>query len=113
MHSHEVAIALAAVGVLPGASLLVLLGSEAGWADRSEMYWVLSALALTVVLFAGVVVRARGIRPRRGTLLLLLGAPAPSVAWFWFPPFYLLSLAILVATLLSAPQRAHNIPSPA
>ncbi len=111
-HSHDFAIALAALGVMPGMSLLVLLGSAGDSDSRNELYWVLSALALSAVLLSGVIVRAKKTRPRIGTALLVVGAPAPAVAWFWFPPLYLLSLAILVAALLSAPRRPSNIPAP-
>ena len=112
-HSSISVIVLAALGVLPGSALLVLLGSAASWADTGEMIWVLGALALTGVLMGGLILRAREARPRLATALLVIGAPAPSVAFFWFPPLYLLSMAIVAAALLSAPRDPSRIPAPA
>ncbi len=49
---------------------------------------------------AGIVLRER--RPTVSTVLLVVGSLAPSVAWYWLPPVYLLTIAIAAAALLSA-----------
>jgi hypothetical protein len=48
------------------------------------------------MLVVGVLLRGR--RPMVSTLIVV-GAVAPALAWFWLPPTYLLSLAIVLAAL--------------
>jgi len=117
MWANTAAIGLAALGVFPGSALLPLLGMglahHGAWRTHlGELGWLIAAMALTATLFAGMILRAKEIKPRAGTLLLVLGAPAPSVAFFWLPPLYLLSMLILIAALLSAPRRLSRIPAP-
>lgn len=111
--SNTAAIALAALGVFPGMALLPLLGTGTWWTNLGEMIWITTAMTLTATLLAGMIFRAKEIKPRTGTLLLVVGAPAPSAAFFWLPPIYLLSVLILIAALLSAPRRVSRIPPPA
>jgi hypothetical protein len=117
MWSNTAAIGLAALGVFPGVALMPLLGAGLAhsgelWTHLGEMIWLIAVMALTATLFAGMILRAKEIKPRTSTLLLVLGAPAPSVAFFWLPPLYLLSVLVLIAALLSAPRRLSRIPAP-
>lgn len=98
----------AAMGMAVGLTLWPLLGTGA---DASDVVWVLVATALSAALGAGLWLRGR--RPVVGTALLVVGALAPSVAWFWLPPVYLLTGVIAVLALLTVPRRRAVEPSAA
>lgn len=98
----------AATGMAIGLTLWPLLGTGA---DAGDVVWVLAATALSAALGAGLWLRGR--RPVVGTALVVVGALAPSVAWFWLPPVYLLSVVITVLALLTLPRRRGLEPSPA
>lgn len=100
------AVVLGGVAVLPAVSLLALLGRNDIGLTRNEWLWIIGATLLGLSLLVGLVLRLREEAPRLGTGLMALGALAPSVAWFWFPPLYLLSLAVFVLALLSHARRA-------
>ncbi len=111
--SDQLVVVLAAIGSLPSTMLLPLLamvGSEEGGASRGEVLWVLGAVALAGLLIAGLILRVRQTRPRLATAMLVLGAPAPSLAFFWLPPIYLLSLGILGTALASASSHSSRTP---
>lgn len=106
-------IVLAAIGASIAATLLPLLGSagQIGDAGALDLLWFFGACALGAALVAGLVVRDS--RPRVSTTLLIVGALAPSVAWFWLPPVWLISVGIVVTAVMSARERARPVASEA
>ena len=98
---------LAVAGIFPAFSLLPLLVFEAGNLDAGEFAWSIGALVLGAALLAGLVVRVSS--PSTSTALFVVGAAAPSVAWFWLPPVYLLSVLIVVVALVDARPRAAQL----
>lgn len=64
-----------------------------------------SASPAAAALLAGIVVKASGNRRGLAAGLLVLGSPAPALAWFWLPPVYLVSIAIAVLALVSMAYR--------
>ena len=96
---------LAAIAAVPATSLIPLLGTgDNGELSTGERFWVIGVTVLGVALIAGIVVRVRGERPVLGTMLLAIASPAPAMAWFWFPPLYLLSAVLLVLVLATHTQ---------
>lgn len=95
-------IIVAGLGMIAPFPFLALLGTGL---KTAEILWVLGSIALAAVLAAGLVLRLRGRNPVVSTVLLLVGAFAPTTAWFWMPPVYLLTLAIITITLLTARSR--------
>jgi hypothetical protein len=89
-------IVLAAIGIAIAVTVLPVLGSE----GPDALPWILPVTLLGAALVAGLVLRTS--RPWLATVLLVVGAAAPAVAWFWLPPVYLLSLAIVVAALVDS-----------
>ena len=61
----------------------------------------MSATAVGALLLGGLVLRLREQSPRLATTLMALGAPAPALAWFWFPPLYALSAVLLVLVFVT------------
>lgn len=98
-------IVVAALATLPALSLWPLLGTGgSGALSGREIAWIIGATALGFVLLAGMVLRAREQAPRLGTALLVVGGPAPAMAWFWLPPLYVLSLLVIVLALVTHPR---------
>jgi hypothetical protein len=97
------------VSLLP-ALLPWALDDGLGW---SEVVWVLGANLLAAALAVGLYLRRR--RPLLSTALLVVGSLAPSLAWFWLPPVYLVTVAIAVAAIITTPSRpvARSEVSPA
>ena len=95
------ALVLAALCAVPALSLIALLGTGFGEITFAEVFWVLGAFVLGVAVVSGLVLRMQRKHPRRATALLVIGAPAPAVAWFWFPPLYALSLLLIILALVS------------
>ncbi len=89
----------AAMGIVAPGPFLILLGAGL---EPAELLWVLGSNALAGVLALGLGVRLVYGRPVISTGLLLVGAFAPSSAWFWLPPVYLLTAAIVVLALVTA-----------
>lgn len=89
---------------------LALLGTGL---KSAEILWVLGSVALAAILAVGLALRVRGRNPIVSTVLLVVGAFAPSAAWFWLPPVYLLTLAVIVTALATARNRPAVHPSPA
>jgi hypothetical protein len=93
-------IALASLGAAPASMLPQILVTEQ--VSDTDVLWLIGAFALAAALIGGIVLRVRGSVSRWSTALLLIGSPAPSLAMFWLPPVYLLSLAIAVLAIVSA-----------
>ena len=83
-------LALSAFGVLTASEVTTDVG-ERLWAG-----WLLMA---AVVIIAGLVIVKR--RPLAGTVTLCIGAVLAIGAYFWFPPFWLVSLLIVAGALWS------------
>lgn len=86
---------LAAIGIAMSVAMLPVLASVD---DPGDLLWILALAGFAAALVGGLVTQST--RPRLASLLFVVGAPAPAVAWFWFPPVYLVSLAIVVAALV-------------
>ena len=97
--STTVLIAVAGLGIIAPFPFVALLGT--GLRSR-ELLWVLGSFALAAVLAVGLGLRLRTQRPVTSTGLLLVGAFAPSLAWFWLPPVYLVTVAIMVVAVYTA-----------
>ena len=91
---------LVAVGAGIGASLLPWLAASIVNGNVGEIVWIAVVAGLTAPLVVGLIVRAT--RPLLSAGLLVVGAAAPALAWFWLPPVYLLSFAIAVTAIGSA-----------
>ena len=91
-------IATTTVAIMATFPFLSLLGT--GLAS-AELLWLFGALGLAGALAVGLTLRLRGTNPIVSTGLLLTGAFAPSLAWFWLPPVYLLTVAVIVTALLT------------
>ena len=93
-------VVLAAIAAAPALSLVPLLGTGVnGELSSAETLWIAGAMTLGAVLLCGLVLRAQSPSSRLATTLLVLGAPAPALAWFWLPPSYLLSAIVIVLAL--------------
>jgi hypothetical protein len=104
MHLHrfrnladKTLLALVAVGAAIGVTLVPFLIGSVAASNVAEVVWAAGAAVLAGMLVVGMVLRGR--RPVMSTTLLVVGAAAPALAWFWLPPTYLLSLAIVLAAL--------------
>jgi hypothetical protein len=75
--------------------------------DVEGIVWVLVTLVFAVPLLIGLIRGERGTEP--STALLVIGSPAPSIAWLWLPPVWLLTIAIAVTALVSRPR--HGLPA--
>ncbi len=95
-------IIVASLAIMATFPFLALLGTELGSAD---LLWLFGALGLAGTLAAGLTLRLRGTNPAVATALLMVGAFAPSVAWFWLPPVYLLTVAVVVTALMTVGNR--------
>ena len=105
-------VVVAALCALPALAIAPLLGTAIfGGFNLAELLWMLAASTLGALLIWGLVLRMRGEQRRKATTLLVVGAPAPAVAWFWFPPLYLLSAILIVLALMSHDRTKQ--PSPA
>ena len=91
-----------AVAIAIGISVSVIAHLATSFDDRGTVAWASLVLALAAALVVGLALRAS--RPTLSTTLLLVGALAPSVAWFWLPPVYLVSVAIVVSALATTPR---------
>lgn len=92
----------ASLGVVAPFPFLGLLGTGIG---TVEMVWVIGSIALAGVLAAGLVLRIREERAMLSTALMVVGAFAPTVAWFWLPPVYLLTGVIIVTAIVTSRHR--------
>ena len=101
---------VAGLGMVAPTPFLILLATGL---ETAEVLWVLGSASLAAILATGLVLRLNGGRPVFSTVLLVLGAFAPSTAWFWLPPVYLLTAAIIVTALLTVRKRPTIQPSPA
>ena len=88
---------LVGIGIAIGTTSILIGASFAGEMSGVEFVWTALAVTLTALLGAGLALRPS--RPQASTALLTIGAAAPAVAWFWLPPIYLLSAAIVIATI--------------
>lgn len=108
--AETLTVVIAAVAVLPALSLWSLLGTgDNGDLSTNEVAWIAAATALGGVLLAGLVLRLREQAPRLATGLMVIGAPAPALAWFWLPPLYLLSAVLVVLALVTHPRRSPAV----
>lgn len=87
------------LGIVAPFPFLVLLGTGL---KTLEVLWILGSIALAGLLAAGLVLRLTVDRPVVSTVLLVIGAFAPSTAWFWLPPVYLLTVSIVAVALITA-----------
>lgn len=87
------------IGVAIPVASIPIAGSEFSSAFSIQV-------AVAVLLAAAMVLGMnwRTTRPVAATWLLVVGAAAPAVAWYWLPPTYLVSFMIIVLTLVTAPQ---------
>lgn len=97
--STTVLIAVASLGIITPVPFVALLGTGL---KSQELLWVLGSFALAAILAIGLGLRLRTNRPVISTGLLLVGAFAPSLAWFWLPPVYLVTVAIMVVAVFTA-----------
>jgi hypothetical protein len=105
---HAVVI-FASLGIGVATMLVPLLGPAlVGGPSKSEVFWLLGTGALALLLSLGLSLRIRQKRSILATVLLVLGSPAPSLALFWLPPLYLLTVAIFFSALAST----HRQPPP-
>lgn len=102
--SQNLVFVLGAIGLAPSFMILQLLVTQR--LSSFQVLWILGAVALSTLLVIGLVLRGRETRPALSTVLLVLGSPAPSIAVFWLPPVYLLSVAIAATAIVSAPRRS-------
>jgi hypothetical protein len=86
---------------------LALLGTGL---KTAELLWVLGSIALAGVLAAGLALRLLTYRPVVSTTLMAIGAFAPSVAWFWLPPVYLLTAVVIITALVTARNQPLDRP---
>jgi hypothetical protein len=86
---------LAAIGVAMSVAMIPVVASVD---DPGDLLWIVALGVFAAALVAGLVMQST--RPGLATILFVLGSPAPAVAWFWLPPVYLLSLAIVLAALV-------------
>jgi hypothetical protein len=100
--STQALIIAAGLAIAAPFPFLALLGTGLGTA---EVLWVLGSIALAGILAVGLTLRLRTRRPLVSTGLLVVGAFAPSAAWFWMPPVYLLTAAVIVTALLTIRSR--------
>ena len=108
--AETLTVIVASVAVLPAVSLWPLLGTgDNGDLSANEIAWIVAASGLGTALLAGLVLRLREQSPRFATSLMVIGAPAPALAWFWLPPLYLLSAVLLVLTLMTHPRRSAAV----
>jgi hypothetical protein len=101
-------IIVAGVGIVAPFPFLNLLGTGL---KIHEVLWVLGSIALAAILAVGLGLRLRTNRPVLSTVLLSVGAFAPSVAWFWLPPVYLLTVTVIIIALISARNGPVTQPS--
>ncbi|MDH3302831.1 MAG: hypothetical protein OES24_20220 [Acidimicrobiia bacterium] len=92
-------IAVASLGIVAPFPFLALLGTGL---KAQERLWILGSVALAAILAGGLALRLRTRRPVLSTLLLAVGAFAPSSAWFWLPPVYLVTAAIIIVAVFTA-----------
>jgi hypothetical protein len=101
-------ITLGLLGLFPALFTTAMLGlAVRGELTGTEVLWLLGAIAPFPVLIAGVTLRLTERRPALSAILLLVGAPAPSLAIPWLPSLYLLSPAIAVFALASVSTANH------
>lgn len=107
--ADRVLIVLATIGASVAATLLPLLGSagDIGSASAGDLMWFVGSVALGAALVFGLLHRDK--RPNLSTALLVVGSLAPSVAWYWLPPMWLLSIGIAAAALISARGRSRPV----
>jgi hypothetical protein len=91
-----------AVGIAVALALTPLLGTALADMDPATGGWIMAVLVLGACLGLGLALRRR--RPVASTLLLIIGAAAPSLAWYWLPPVHLLGPAIIVLALVTTPR---------
>lgn len=96
MVTRVVAAVLAAYLVV---SALGSLFSADGADDSGGLVWAGLVLVAAAAIIAGLVMVRR--RPVPGTVILCLGAVLAGVAFFWFPPFWMVSLLIVVGAVWS------------
>jgi hypothetical protein len=96
-------IVFAVLGVSIAATPLPWAAALMDGFELGGLLWGLGSLAFGAALFVGLLRRLNG--TMGSTMLLVVGSPAPSVAWFWLPPVYLLTVAIAVTALMSRPRR--------
>lgn len=92
-------IIVACLGIAAPFPFLSLLGTGL---ETAEVVWILGSITLACILAAGLTLRLRASRSVVSTMLLVVGAFAPTAAWFWMPPVYLLTAAVIVTALISA-----------
>lgn len=98
---------MAGVGIAVPFGNLAFLGTGL---KTSEVLWILGSITLAGLLAVGLVLHLTTNRPSLATILLLVGSFAPSAAWFWLPPIYLLTVAIIVVALVIT--RARSVVQP-
>ncbi len=78
--------------------------------ETAALLWLLGAFTLAAVLAAGLALRLLTYRPVVSTILMAIGAFAPSVAWFWLPPVYLLTAVVIITALVTARNQPLDRP---
>lgn len=91
-------VVMAALGIAPSLGNLALLGT--GLQDH-DLLWILGSITLAGMLTAGLALRLTARMPGLATVLLLIGAFAPTVAWFWLPPVYAATATIAILALVT------------
>lgn len=103
-------IVLAGLGIIAPFPFLALLGTGL---KTAEVLWVLGSITLAGLLAVGLFLRLLTDKVALSTMLLVVGAFAPSAAWFWLPPVYLLTAAVVIVALITVRNRRIAQPSAA
>ncbi len=74
--------------------------------SRDTIVRTVVAVALAGLLVIGLLLRTS--RPWLSTALMVAGAVAPAIVWYWNPAGYVYSVIIAVAAIASAPYRASD-----
>ncbi len=84
------------VGIVVTMLPMLGFGSDIGVDD---FVWLGTAMLLAGALALGLWMRPR--RPIPALWLIIVGAFAPSVAWYWLPPVYLLTIATIALAVMT------------
>lgn len=97
--------AAAAIGLGLAGMMVTAFPMLIGDATSSDLVWAALTTVAAAALLVGIVVKASGNRRGVAAGLLVLGSPAPALAWFWLPPVYLVSIAIPALAVVSMAHR--------
>jgi hypothetical protein len=94
-----VVLAVVGLGIVASTGPVMLAAGFIEGVDAVGVVWCVATLAVAMSLLLGLIRRLNG--REHSTVLLVVGSPAPAIAWFWLPPMFLLAVAIAATALLS------------